>query len=267
MILEETGMFAEERREKILELVKEEKRVLAKDLADKFQISIDSIRRDLSIMEEQGLLKRTHGGAIPVTNVRSMPSPATERYGEGSDFQNAIAKVAVSYIKEHQTVFIGGAAIHYVMLKYLPTDIPFTVVTNSVEVAYYIKDLSNIQTFLIGGSVKKSGNITDTLANEFARQFTFDVCFATAGALSSKGLSTATPEVSVFHKTVYDNSRKTIALIEHFKFGLDMFSRMYPIEKLNIIITDEETPEDKIESIIGRETEVIVAKRGKDIVL
>ena len=73
--------------------------------------------------------------------------------------------------------------------------------------------------------------------------------FCNCWTLSSKGLSTATPEVSVFHKTVYDNSRKIIALIEHFKIGMDMFSRMYPIEKLNVIITDEETPKDKIEAI------------------
>lgn len=54
-----------ERREKILALLNEEKRVMVKNLAEKFQVSIDSIRRDLSIMEDQGLLKKTHGGAIP----------------------------------------------------------------------------------------------------------------------------------------------------------------------------------------------------------
>lgn len=65
----DTGMFAGERREKILALLNEERRVLAKELAEKFQVSIDSIRRDLSIMEEQGLLKKTYGGAIPSIKV------------------------------------------------------------------------------------------------------------------------------------------------------------------------------------------------------
>lgn len=58
VIKEDTGMFAEERRERILSLLNEEKRVMVKDLAEKFQVSIDSIRRDLSIMEDHGLLKK-----------------------------------------------------------------------------------------------------------------------------------------------------------------------------------------------------------------
>ena len=65
MVQDQSGMFAEERRQKILALPHQDKRVIAKDLAERFEISIDSIRRDLTIMEEQGLLQKTHGGAIP----------------------------------------------------------------------------------------------------------------------------------------------------------------------------------------------------------
>ena len=65
MVQDQSGMFAEERRQKILALSHQDKRVIAKDLAERFEISIDSIRRDLTIMEEQGLLQKTHGGAIP----------------------------------------------------------------------------------------------------------------------------------------------------------------------------------------------------------
>lgn len=179
-------MFSDERRQEILELLEKNGRVLAKDLSKSFNVSIDSIRRDLSIMEEQGLLKRTHGGAIPFPAVRQMAQPPSKRYGEGSIYQNAIAKLASSYIEENQTVFIGGASIHYVLLKYLPNNFPFTVITNSVEIAYYLRHIDSIKTYLIGGEVKSSGNITDALANEFARQFTVDLCFAAAGALSSK---------------------------------------------------------------------------------
>lgn len=251
-------MFSDERREKILEMVEKNGRVLAKELADLFNVSIDSIRRDLTIMEEKGLLKRTHGGAIPNPDVRLMPPPPAIRYGDGTLHQNAIAKHAVTYIQKGQTVFIGGASIHYVMLKYLPRDISFTVVTNSVEVAYHLRAMDNIQTYLIGGNVKTSGNITDALANEFAKHFTIDLCFATAGGVSTRGLSTATPEVAIFHKTIYENSRKIIALLGHEKFGVDMFSGMYPLKKLNLILTDEDTDKDKIVQIKTHGVEVIV---------
>jgi DeoR/GlpR family transcriptional regulator of sugar metabolism len=253
-------LFTDERRGEILKVLEQKGRVLAKDLADQFNISIDSIRRDLSIMEEQGLLKRTHGGAIPVTSVRKMPRSPDKRFGEGSVYQNAIAKKAVGYIKANQTVFIGGASVHYVLLKHLPKDISFTVLTNSLEIAYALRGSRNIETYLIGGNVKSSGNITDALANEFARHFTVDLCFATGGALSVKGLSTATPEVAVFYKTVYDHSKKLVALVEHTKVSQDMFSMMYPLGKLDVVITDEETDKEKVEALKAGGVEVLVAR-------
>lgn len=253
-------MFTEERRQEILNMLEKDGRVLAKDLAQQFNLSIDSIRRDLTIMEEQGLLQRTHGGAIPVAKVRTFAQPPEKRYGEGSSYHNAIAELASSYIKENQTIFLGGAAIHYVMLNYLPISFPYTVITNSVEIAYHLRKFNNIDTFVIGGKMKSSGNITDALATEFASQFSLDLCFATAGALSPNGLSTASPEVSVFHRTIYNNSKKVVALMDHTGFGVEMFSHMYPVQKLDIIITDEETTEDKIDLIKAQGVEVLVAK-------
>ncbi|WP_175989317.1 DeoR/GlpR family DNA-binding transcription regulator [Bacillus sp. Marseille-Q1617] len=240
-------MFSEERREKILEKVEKIGRVLAKDLAEEYNVSIDSIRRDLSIMEEDGLLKRTHGGAIPNPKARNKPQAPSIRYGEGNPAQNAIAKAAAEYIKEDETVFIGGSSIHYLMLKYIPRTIVFTVVTNSVEIAYHLRDFSNVETYLIGGKMKESGNITDGLANEFAKQFTIDVNFVTAGGLSTRGLSTSTPEVAIFHNTILTNSRKNIVLMENHKLGMDMFAVMKsPMSKLALVITDDETGEEKI---------------------
>ncbi|OZM58693.1 DeoR family transcriptional regulator [Lottiidibacillus patelloidae] len=252
-------MFSEERREEILKLVEKNGRILAKDLAEKFQVSIDSIRRDLSIMEDQGLLKRTHGGAIPLTQAQALPLVPSLRYGEGTEYQQAIAKQAVSYIGEGDTVFLGGASIHYAMLHYLPNNISYTVITNSLEIAYKLRAAEHIETYLIGGKVKGSGNITDALANAFARQFTVDLCFATAGGLSEKGLSTATPEVALFHKTVYSNAKKIVTLAEHTKIGQNMFTVMFPLEKLDVIITDNETTKEDIQMLEAHGAKVIVA--------
>lgn len=115
---EESVMFAEERREKILALLNEDKRVIAKDLAEKFQISIDTIRRDLSILGNKGLLNKTHGGAIPAMQVRQAPLSPEKRYGKGTPHGQAITKVAATYIRENDTVFIGSGSLSYVLLEY-----------------------------------------------------------------------------------------------------------------------------------------------------
>ena len=101
-------MFTEERREKILELLKKDGRVIAKSLAESFDMSIDSIRRDLSIMEKDGLLKRTHGGAIELARVRNLAAEPFERYSNGSIYEGAIAKLQLLiYKKEIPFLLVG----------------------------------------------------------------------------------------------------------------------------------------------------------------
>ncbi|WP_339205229.1 DeoR/GlpR family DNA-binding transcription regulator [Paenibacillus sp. FSL K6-3182] len=252
-------MFTDERRDKIIELLQKNGRVLAKELADRFELSIDSIRRDLSIMEEKGLLKRTHGGAIPASKVRSAPLPPDLRYKEASPHQDAISKLAASFIQEKDTVFIGSAGIHYGMLKFLP-EVPFTVVTNAIRVADALKDREAIDVYLIGGKVKSSGNISDTLANQFLRQFTLDLCFAAGGGISKNGVSTSSPEVASLGRTAVEISRKRICLAPHEKLGVDFFAKEGPITDMDLLITDSEASITAIEDIENKGVKVLIAQ-------
>lgn len=256
-------MFAEERREIILSMLKSRGRVLAKDLAEEFKISIDTIRRDLTVMEEKGLLKRTHGGAIPVSKVRRLPMDDKVRFSEGTEHQNAVAKLASSYIEQGDTVFIGGASIHYILLKYLPTDKNYTVVTNSLTIAEKLKHMNNIETYIVCGKIKDEEGIVDALATEFIRTLRIDVAFLTGGGLSARhGLSSATPEGAIFQKTVAQVSRRKICLANFDKIGTEFFSRTLDVRELNLVITDWEAPDDEIEKIKQLGVEVIVAKQG-----
>ncbi|TYS15013.1 DeoR/GlpR transcriptional regulator [Rossellomorea vietnamensis] len=256
-------MFSEERRKQILETLEREGRVLVKELAEQFEVSIDSIRRDLSIMENDQQLKRTHGGAIPLPAVRSMPRNNDERFGESTSYQKEIAERAAAYIHPEQTVFIGGASIHFAMIPYLPKEFSFTVVTNSVEIAYQLREFENIHTYVIGGKMKVSGNITDPLAAQFAERFHYDLCFATGGGLTARGLSTATPEVALFHEKVYENSRRIITLVEHTKVGADLFTSMYPLKKLDIILTDEATTSAQVDELESHGVKIIKVPKNK----
>lgn len=256
-------LFSDERRDKILDLLQKNGRVLARDLAEMFEVSIDSIRRDLSIMEEKGLLKRTHGGAIPSSKVRNAPRPPGLRYQEGAPHQIAISKAAASFIQEKDTVFIGSAGIHYGMLQFLP-DVPFTVVTNSIKVADTLKDRATVDVYLIGGYVKNSGSITDALANEFLKQFTFDICFVTGGGISKNGISTSTPEVAAFGRTAAEISRRTICLAPHEKLGVDFFVKELPITDIDLLITDEDASMEAIEEIESKGVKVFIARTSED---
>ncbi|HEF1903927.1 TPA: DeoR/GlpR transcriptional regulator [Bacillus cereus] len=251
-------MFTEERRERILELLNTDGRVIAKELAERFDMSIDSIRRDLSIMEKDGLLKRTHGGAIELTRVRNLAAEPAKRYSDSSIYEDTIARVAVSYIQEGDSIFIGGASVHNAMLKYLP-EVSFTVITNSIEIAGYLREYKNIDTYLIGGKVKPSGNITDTLASELISRFSIDLYFSTGGGISLQGISTATPEVAYFSKRVSEIARRNICLVPHNKLGIDCFIRGESLKKIDIIITDEEASKETVQDFEKQGKQVVIA--------
>lgn len=257
-------MLAEERRQKISELVQKEGRVIAKDLAELFQISIDSVRRDLSIMEKQGLLQKTYGGAISVLQerkVRSLPLPESRRYGPAHPHQDAISKLAASYIKEHDTIYIGGAGIQYGMLKYLPTEFEFTLITNSIKIAETIRFRENITSYLIGGKLqdKPGGNIIDTLAVEMMSRFSLDIGFLTGGGIDNKGITTSTPEGAKFARTVAEVSRTTICLAPHEKLGHRMFVTSVPLSLVDLVITDQAAPEKVIQEMEEKNINIIFA--------
>lgn len=255
-------MFSDERHDQILALLERNGRVLAKELADHFGMSIDSIRRDLTMMEQKGLLKRTHGGAIPAISVRQAPLPPDQRYGEAAPHQDAISKLAATFIRERDTVFLGSAGIQFGMLKHLPL-FPFTVITNATAVANVLKDRDNVDVYLLGGLVKRSGSITDALAQAFLRQFTIDTCFVTGGGISPNGISLATPEVAALGRTAVEISRQRICLAPHEKLGVDQFVKEGPITDMDLLITDEEASMEAVEAIQNKGVRVLIAKSGE----
>lgn len=255
-------VFAEERRQLLLSRVKSLGRVFAKDMAQEFQVSIDTIRRDLTIMEEQGLIKRTHGGAIPLSKVRRLPIDEKVRYGEGTEHQNAVAKLASTFIEQGDTVFIGGASIHYVLLKYLPIDKEYTVITNSLTIAEKLKGLKNIETYIVCGKIKSEEGIVDALATEFIRTLRIDIAFLTGGGISAEhGLSSSTPEGAIFQKSVAKVSHKKICLANFDKIGTEFFSKTIDAKALDLLITDWEAPCEELEKIQQLGVRVLIAKK------
>lgn len=256
-------MFAEERQGLILIKLKSLGRVFVKELAEEFQVSIDTIRRDLTVMEENGLLKRTHGGAVLLSKVRRFPLDDQIRYGEGTEHQNAVAKLAISFIEQGDTIFIGGASIHYVLLKYLPGDRDYTVITNSLIIAEKLQHHSNIETYIVCGKVKSEEGIVDPLATEFMRTLRLDTAFLTGGGISAKhGLSSSTPEGAVFQRTVAEVSRRTVCLANFDKVGTEFFSKTIDLKDLDILITDWEAPAEEIENIKQLGVKVLIANEN-----
>lgn len=257
-------MFIEERHQEILKLLESKGRISIAEIQESFQVSVDSARRDLRILEEKGLLKRTHGGAIPLHKVGLQP-PANWTVRDMDEIDphyDAIAKRACTFIQANQVVFLTSASVGFLMTKHLPRDISFTVVTNSIIIADELRTREHIDVYIAGGKLRARGNCRDALAIDFIRRMNFDLNFITGSGFSAKtGLSNGTPEVAAFQQAVMENSRRNIALVPNNKVGFEGFLKVADATRFDTLITDWDAVEEELTRIQDTGVDVIVVEQ------
>lgn len=257
-------MFMEERHQAILDIIKNEGRISVRTIQERFNVSFDTARRDLRILEENGLLKRTRGGAIPLPQIGQF-SPVKIQYHSNMDIVNinpnydAIAAKAVEYIKPNDAVYITSGSIGFLMLKYLPRNYEFTVITNSIDNAFILRKYENIKTYIIGGQMRPNGRMVDFIAQEIVRNMSFDLSFLTgAGFTADFGISNGTPETVSFQKIIASNTKKNIALFPSQKIGIKAFLRDVDVSKFDVLITDSNIHEDDILKFREKGLDVVI---------
>ena len=255
-------MLMEERQIKIAELIEQKGRITIGEITELFEISHESARRDLRILESKGLCKRAHGGAIKQMPAGFMP-PRNRNFYEMPIFENyeQIAKQAVTHIKEHQIIYLTGGSFGFHMCHYLPRDIHYTLVVNSIDLANRLRHLTNADLYGVGGKMRQSTSVVDSMATDFVSRMHFDLCFITGGGLTSEfGLSNGTDETAAFQRKVIENSRKKILLLPSQKIGTDAFIKVCNADKFDLLITDWDCVEDEITKIEEKGVEVTIVE-------
>lgn len=244
-------MFMEERQKTILERIEKNGKITTAEITELFGISEESARRDLRMLETKGLCKRTHGGAIALTQVSVRP-PADRNFDEMPIYEtyDSIAKEAAGMIRNNDIFYLTGGSFGFIMLPHLPRDIRYTIVTNSVDIAQKLRAFENADIYLAGGKMRQSGSLVDTMATEFVSKMHFDLCFLTGAGLTAEfGLSNGTDETAAFQRAVLKNSRKKVLLLPGTKIGTDSFIRVCNADVFNTIITDWECLEEQITAL------------------
>jgi DeoR/GlpR family transcriptional regulator of sugar metabolism len=260
-------MFIEERHQAILQTIQEKGRISIGEIQENYGVSVDSARRDLRLLEERGLLQRTHGGAIPTRKVGYLP-PRHRDLGihDKEPFKNyaAIAKTAASYVRENEVIYITSGSVGFIMLKYLPRNIQYTIVVNSVTLAEQLKFWDNVTVYITGGKMRMhtTTSLVDSFATAFVRNMHFDTCFMTCGGCHSGfGLSNGTDETATFQRAVIEQSRRKVLLMPHQKIGFKDFIKVCDTDKFDILITDWDAVEDELVKIEETGVKVVVAER------
>lgn len=260
-------MFIEERHQEISEIIKTNGKITISEITEKYGISDESARRDLRLLEQQGICKRTHGGAI-ITRQIGFDKPSGFTCKDISEVKTnylEIAKKAVSMIQDNDVVFIMAATVGYFMVQNIPDDLHIRVVTNSIILAEELRTKKNISTILLGGEMNNKGNLYDSFAIEMIKKLRFDKCFITSACVSANfGLSIQKSQAISFWNAVLDSSKAAVGLYPTEKIGFDSIVSICPVDRLNYLITDWNIAEDEqIAAIEEKGIEVIVVEEPK----
>lgn len=253
-------MFAPERRKMILEKLHESQRVTIKELSKEIKVSEATLRTDLTILEEDGLLKRTHGGAI-LNHTNDTDISFSTREQKNRDEKISIAKKAVTLISEGQCIMLDASSTALELARLLKdTSIRLTVVTSGINTALELNNHPDITVILIGGIVKRGSNsIEGNLGASILTQIHIDIMFTSANGFSiESGLTDFSVYEVELKKSMIQAATKTIALLDSSKLNKNSIASFANVREINLIISDN-IPETMLEKLATNNVEVIIA--------
>ncbi|MEU0270601.1 DeoR/GlpR family DNA-binding transcription regulator [Streptomyces sp. NPDC006307] len=253
-------MYAPERQHEIVRLARESGRVDVLSLAEEFQVTAETIRRDLKALDRAGLLRRVHGGAIPAGRLDFEPDLA-ERESTAADEKDRIAKAALAEVPEDGTVVLDAGSTVGRLAAVLPPDRSLTVVTHALPVAARLADHPGIALHLVGGRVRHSTRAAvDAWALAAYGQIRADVAFVGANGYSAAhGLTTPDLAEAAVKRAVVAAARRVVLLADSGKYGQEHFARFGGLADVDLLITDTGLAAEDAAAIEAAGTEVVRA--------
>lgn len=253
-------MYAPERQQEILRLARDGGRVDVLSLAEEFQVTAETIRRDLKALDRAGLLRRVHGGAIPAGRLDFEPDLA-ERESTAADEKDRIAQAAVAELPEEGTMILDAGSTVARLMRLLPLEATVTVVTHSLPIAARLADHPGIQLHLVGGRVRhRTRAAVDAWALRAYGEIRADVLFVAANGFSAEyGLTTPDLAEAAVKRAAIRAARRVVLLADSSKHGQEHFARFGDLSDVDLLITDSGLSPEDATAIERGGTEVVRA--------
>lgn len=234
-------MDSHARRSELLTHVREQGKLDVASLPSLLGVSGETIRRDLRILESQGLIRRAYGTAYPVES-GAFESALTVRQNINPEEKQRIAAAVVQRLGEAQTIFIDEGYQTQLVAQRMPVDRPMTVVTASLPVATLLAARPNLQVVILGGRVRGSTlGVVDHWPAEMLRGLTIDLAILGAnGVTLEQGMTTPDPAVAAVKAAALKSSVHRIFIGAHHKFGTATFVKFADITDFELLITGHE---------------------------
>jgi DeoR family transcriptional regulator, fructose operon transcriptional repressor len=251
-------MQPEERQKRIEEYLHKAEFASLEELAQQVAASPSTIRRDLSLLEATGLVRRTHGGARLV-NPKSDEFAFSNRDTHQLDEKEAIGKACAAIIKPNQTVIIDAGTTCFHAARHLSNK-SLQIITNSLPVANHFAASPQVEVVVSGGVIyPRLGVLVGPLAVEAFSHLHADVAIMSGGGLTVEGLTNSHSLLIEIQRAMIKAVQKVIFCLDHTKFGRHSVSRLCDLDAVDSIVTDSAAPADLVEALRSHEIEVIVA--------
>jgi DeoR family fructose operon transcriptional repressor len=242
-----------ERRRKIIDILESDDRAQVGELAERFGVSESTIRRDLQLLSENGVVERTHGGVLPPSRFEpSFGQKETERRSE----KRAIARIAASLVEPGLTVFLDGGTTTLELARILRSRTDITVASNSVPIAVELANHPRL--ILTGGSVKESTlALVGPIAERSIEEMHVDIAFiGMNGVSATAGFTTPTWEEAATKARMVRAGRVAVVVADSSKLGLVTFAHVAQLDEVDLLITDWAASSSEIDALRSAGLEV-----------
>ncbi len=253
-------MLQHERHRRIVAIAEADGRVTVLEAAATLGVAAETIRRDLSALQHEGLIRRVHGGAVPIDQQRYEPLVHKREHVRVEE-KTRIARAALDELPESGVLIIDAGSTPRRFAEVLPVDRRFTVVTNSLPVAAALVEKPNLDVIITGGTVKR-----DTLAVvDFESVASIverlaDIAFLGCdGMTSGRGLTTHARDEARVKEAMIRSSRRAVLLADHSKYGNEQFATFAKLEEIDTIISDTGLSDDAVADLESGGTLVVRA--------
>lgn len=257
---EHRNVIAAERRRRILDRARRFGSVNVSELADLLGVGVTTIRQDLRILDREGKVTRSHGGAV-LRETATARLPYSQTRGERIREKSAIALAALRLLPASGCFLIGPGTTTYEFARRLPDDRGFHVVTNSLEVAVYLVANGKAEVDFLGGSIRHDSLASDvSLPESELDEIFWEAAFVGAAAIDiARGITTVDRRDAELERKIIRHSSKVVVLCDSSKFGKFSFARVGPVSVVDIIVTDAEIAPHTVDRLTEEGIEVVVA--------
>ena len=255
-------MYAEERQQAIARLVATRSRIAVQDLASRFRVTTETVRRDLSTLERLGLVRRVHGGAVPVGALGPIESGLGEREGVNTDAKERIAKAALALLPPAGSmVLLDAGTTTSRLAAELPADRALSVWTHSVPVAGHLLVHPQVELHLLPGRVRATTQAAVGASTVSAlSQLRAEVAFlGTNGLTPDHGLTTPDPDEAATKRAFVKAAHHVVVLADGSKLGHESAVRFAETREVDTLVTDDGADPDLLSELEATGMEVVVA--------